>query len=153
MHDGVPAADLNAAPKGRAPRVSGGNQFVALVIWLLGVATTYQVATVLWPSGVWYAALGVALAAQALMTWLEGPTLRGRPNPISLVVLLFDSLINAGGVYILLSARIGQLPAAQMAADVAGTDPTFSPLAVAGVSLLVGFILAATPEAVWRWRS
>lgn len=145
-----PAADLHAAPV-RASR-GGGNQFVAVLIWALGVATTYQVVAVLWES-TWYGLLMVAFVAQALLTWLEGPTLRGRPNPISLVFLLVDTLINAGGVYLLLNDRLAKLPTAQMAADVVGSAPEFSPVAVAGVSLVIGLILAATPEAVWRWRS
>lgn len=141
----------NGQPAKAAPKVTW-NQALAILLWLLGCATTYQVVAILMDSE-WPALLAVTFVAQVVLTALEGPTLRGKPNAISGAVLVIDTLINAGGVYLILADRLERLPTARMAADVAGTSADLSPMTVAAVSVVVGFILAATPEAVWRWKS
>ncbi len=139
--------------KASRPPVATGHQLLAIVLWLLGCVTTYQVVAILLDGRAWPTLLAATFLTQVILTALESPTLRGRPNPISLIVLLLDALINAGGVYVLLDGRAEQLPMVQMAADVAGASGGLSPAALAGIALLLGFILAAAPEAVWRWKA
>lgn len=147
----VKSVDLrDGAPVAKAPAASA-NHIVAIAVWFIGAAATYQVVELLW-GGVWYGMLAAALVAQGLLTWLEGPTLRGKPNPISLFFLLLDGGVNAGGVYLILADRLERLPTSRMVADAVGAAPDFSPVAVMAVSLVAGLIIAATPEAVWRWR-
>lgn len=142
----------NNQPVKAAPKVTW-NQGLGGLMWLLGCATTYQVAAILMDGATWGAVLVVSFVAQVVLTSLESPTLRGKPNPISLAVLGVDTLINAGGVYLILDGRLERLPTTQMVAEAAGQPAQLSALTVAAVSFIIGFILAATPEAVWRRKS
>jgi hypothetical protein len=140
------------APRPTMPRPSlGFNRIVAIFLWGLACVTTYQLVRVVRPDVQGYALIGVAIAAQVVFTWLERPTLVGKPNKISFAVLFIDTLINAGGIYPM-ALRAPETPPAQMLISAFGLAPTMSPLGGALLALLFGFLLAAAPEAVWRWK-
>lgn len=144
-----------------APTARGNPSYriAAIVIWLLGVGATHQLLMglgiaprVAWTTPLFWVGVGVAFAVQLLLTVLERPVLIGNPNGISLVVLGVDTLINAGGVFPF-AMRIGATPTAQAIATVAEQPSVVSPVVAFAVSVVAGFILAATPEAAWRWKN
>lgn len=131
----------------------------SVVIWLLGVGATHQLLMglgiaprVAWSAPTFWIGVLIAFLVQLLLTVLERPVLTGTPNGISLVVLGVDTLINAGGVFPF-AMRIGATPTAQAIATVAEQPSVISPVVAFVVSVVAGFILAATPEAAWRWKN
>jgi hypothetical protein len=100
---------------------------------------------------VWWYQVGIGVLLQVVFTVLERPMLSGRPNKVSGVVLLFDTLINAGGIFPF-ALRASATPTVQMLSTAFHLDPTVSPVAALVLSLVAGFLLAAAPEAVWRWH-
>jgi cytosine/uracil/thiamine/allantoin permease len=135
----------------RVPRGFGFNRVVAIFLWSIACITTHQLVSAIRPDLDWRARIAIALAAQIVFTWLERPTLIGRPNKVSFAVLFLDTLINAGGIYPM-ALRAPETPPAQMLIQAFSLNPTISPLGGALLSLVFGFLLAASPEAVWRWK-
>lgn len=135
-------------PRPSAPSIW---QFLAVVIWALACLTTWQlvVAVTEGMAVIYQITIGVAL--QAMFTALERPVLRGRPNKISVVALGFDTLVNAGGIFPF-AMRMSTTPTAQMLSTTFHLSPQMTPPAAFAVSIVLGFLLAAAPEAVWRWR-
>lgn len=127
------------------------NKPIALFLWAVACVTTYQLVRALRPDLPLGQMIGVAIGAQIIFTWLEKPFLRGKPNKISTSILLLDTLTNAGGVFPM-ALRAPETPPAQMIIAAFNMTPTMSPLAALLLSLVAGFLLAAAPEAVWRWR-
>jgi hypothetical protein len=148
----------NGRPVGKSAPDINGYKIAGVVVWWLGVAATHQLLTALGvaPQGgvfspALWAGIAIAIATQALLTVLERPVLLGRPNSVSLAVLGVDTLINAGGVFPF-ALRLGATPTGEALAAAAGQPALVSPGVALLVSLVAGFILAATPEAAWRWR-
>lgn len=133
------------------PSMPSFNKPVAIILWFLACITTWQLFSALAPEMDWRWRLGSAVLAQAIFTWMERPVLRGRPNKMSGVTLLIDTFINAGGIFPF-ALRVSATPSAQMVSAALKLAPEISPVAAALLSLLFGFLLAAAPEAVWRWK-
>ena len=127
------------------------NQPIAILLWGIACVTTWQLVTAVTPGAVWGFQVGCGIALQVVFTALERPILRGRPNRISTAVLLIDTLVNAGGIFPF-AMRMSATPTAQMISAAFNMSPQMTPLAAFAVSILLGFLLAAAPEAVWRWR-
>lgn len=145
--NGKPPEAARLAP---APRLSL-NKPIAVFLWAVACVTTYQLVRALSPTLALSYLIGAAIAAQVVFTWLERPVLRGKPNKISSAVLLLDTLTNAGGIFPM-AMRAPETPAAQMVIAAFNMAPTISPLGALLLSLIFGFLLAAAPEAVWRWK-
>lgn len=124
---------------------------VAAVLWLIACFTTFQVVTALTPGmdARWQA--GAAIVAQVVLTWMERPVLHGKPNKMSGAALLIDTFINAGGAFPF-ALRVSATPTAQMISAAANLPAEVTPFAAMIIALVAGFMLAAAPEAVWRWR-
>ena len=127
------------------------NKPIAVFLWAVACITTYQLAGALRPDLGLRVLIGVAIGVQIVFTWLEKPVLRGKPNKISSAVLLLDTITNAGGIFPM-AMRAPETPAAQMLIAAFNLSPSISPLGAALLSLVFGFLLAAAPEAVWRWK-
>lgn len=127
------------------------NQPLAVIIWVIACVTTWQLVAAMTPGMAWYYQVGIGILLQAIFTALERPMLRGRPNKVSGAVLAIDTFINAGGAfpYVL---RMSATPTVQMVSTALDIAPQVSPIAALLLSLVLGFLLAAAPEAVWRWR-
>lgn len=127
------------------------NQPLAVIIWAIACVTTWQLVASVTPGMAWYAQVGIGVGLQAIFTALERPMLRGKPNKVSGAVLGIDTFINAGGAfpYVL---RMSATPTVQMVSTALDIAPQVSPIAALALSLVLGFLLAAAPEAVWRWR-
>jgi hypothetical protein len=124
---------------------------IAVLLWLIACVTTWQLIVAVTAGMDWRLQVALGVGLQAIFTALERPVLRGRPNRISVVVLGIDALVNAGGVFPY-AMRLGAAPTAQMISTATALQPQMTPWAAIGVSLLIGVLLAAAPEAVWRWR-
>src|SRR5262245_55778431 len=124
---------------------------LAVVIWLLACVTTWQLVAAVTAGVDWRLQVAIGVGLQAIFTALERPVLHGKPNRISVIVLGIDALINAGGVFPY-AMRMGGTPTAQMVSAATALQPQMTPWAAIGVSVLIGVLLAAAPEAVWRWR-
>lgn len=127
------------------------NRPIAIFLWVVACITTYQFVGALRPDLDQVYMAGTAISVQLVFTWLERPFLRGKPNKISTSILALDTMTNAGGVYPL-ALRAPETPAAQMIIAAFSMEPSITPLAAMILSLVAGFLLAAAPEAVWRWR-
>lgn len=137
--------------EGQQRSTASVNQPIAVAIWLLACVTTWQLVQAVTPGmdGRWQVGIGIAL--QAIFTVLERPVLRGKANRISALVLGIDTLVNAGGIYPF-ALRMSATPTAAMVSQTFNLAPQMSPAAAFVVSLILGFLLAAAPEATWRWR-
>lgn len=136
----------------RAPMAAPSiNQPIAILLWVVACVTTWQLIKSVTPGMVWYYQVGVGIALQAVFTALERPFLRGKPNKVSTLVLLFDTLINAGGAFPY-TLRMSATPTVQMITAAFHISTEITPLAAFALALVLGFLLAAAPEAVWRWR-
>lgn len=129
----------------------GFNKLIAVLLWALACVTTYQLIRSIRPDITGWVLIAVAVGAQVVFTWMERPVLIGKPNRISAIVILFDTLINAGGVYPM-ALRAPETPPAQMIIHAFNLAPTMSPVGGALLALVFGFLLAASPEAVWHWK-
>ena len=127
------------------------NQPIAAILWIVACVTTWQLVAAVTPEMHPYYQIAIGIGLQAIFTALERPVLHGRPNRVSTLVLAIDTLINAGGIFPF-ALRMSGTPTAAMLSQTFSLSPQMSPVAAFGVSLLVGFLLAAAPEAVWRWR-
>lgn len=129
-----------------------GNRFVAVIIWLIGVATTYLGFTTMASGLPWQVALPFAFGSQALLTYMERGLWRGRHvSVVTIAALLFDVLLNAGGVYPL-ALRLGATPTAAMFADAFHWERAISPIGAMIIAIIGGFLIAAAPEEFWSRR-
>lgn len=126
-------------------------KIAAGVIWLLACITSWQLVAAVTPGMDGRYQIGIGVLLQAIFTTLERPMLSGRPNKISGVVLILDTLVNAGGIYPF-AMRAAAIPAIQMFSTAFNLAPAVSPVAAFLLASLCGFLLAAAPEAVWRWK-
>ncbi len=132
--------------------VPSGNRVVAVIVWLIGVATTYLGFVTMLPDLPWTVALPFALACQGMLTWMERGIWRGRHiTVVTMAALLIDVLLNAGGLYPYM-ARLGATPPARMLADAFGWGTTISPIGAIVIALIGGFLIAAAPEEYWNRR-
>lgn len=127
------------------------NRPIAIFLWSVACVTTYELIVTLRPDLDLWKLIAAAIAAQVIFTWLEKPVLRGKPNQVSSAVLLLDTLTNAGGIFPM-ALRAPETPPAQMLIAAFNLAPTMPPLGALLLSLILGFLLAAAPEAVWRWK-
>jgi arginine exporter protein ArgO len=94
----------------------------------------------------------VAIGSQALLTFMERGLWRGKHvSAVTVAALLFDVLLNAGGVYPL-AMRIGATPTAGMLADAFGWERAISPIGAMILAIIGGFLIAAAPEEFWIRR-
>ncbi len=150
----VKSVDLRDGQPAEAPRAVAApsiNQPIAIFLWVVACVTTWQLVKAITPGMIFYYQIGTGIALQAFFTALERPMLRGRPNKVSGVVLLIDTLVNAGGIFPF-ALRMSATPTAAMISTTFNLSPQITPPAAFAVSLVLGFLLAAAPEAVWRWR-
>lgn len=135
----------------RRPPGPSINQPIAAILWVIACITTWQLIASLTQGMWWPYQVGSGVLLQVIFTALERPILHGRPNKVSGTVLLIDTLVNAGGIFPF-AMRMSATPTAQMISTTFNMSPQMTPMAAFAVSLLFGFLLAAAPEAVWRWR-
>jgi hypothetical protein len=139
---------VNGQPvKRQAP--SGPTIIIAVIIWIAGAAASYSgIAAMLQDIPVWLGAL-IAVVTQLVLTFVERPALAGRFDIASIGALLLDVALNAGGLFPALR-NVGETPTAQMLMSVFRLEPGVSPIGAFLLSVIVGYIIAATPESMIR---
>jgi hypothetical protein len=139
---------VNGQPvKRQAP--SGPTIIIAVIIWIAGAAASYAgIAAMLQDIPVWLGAL-IAVVTQLVLTFVERPALAGRFDIASIGALLLDVALNAGGLFPALR-NVGETPTAQMLMSVFRLEPGVSPIGAFLLSVIVGYIIAATPESMIR---
>lgn len=149
----VRTQDMRDGRAAETPRLPGPsiNQPIAIILWIVACITTWQLVAAITPGMRIAYQIGIGIVLQVFFTALERPMLRGRPNKVSGVVLLIDTLVNAGGIFPF-ALRMSATPTVQMISTTFNLAPNMTPAAAFAVSVVLGFLLAAAPEAVWRWR-
>lgn len=125
------------------------NRVAAGIMWLIGLAATWLLFAAFLPDAPIVVSGSAALIAQGLLTWFERPIWQGRPNMLGLAGIAIDTLLNAGGVFPYIR-RIGETPPGAMLLDVFGGDTSIRPGVALILSLVLGFLIAAAPEELWR---
>ena len=90
-----------------------------------------------------------AVVLQFVLTIIESEFWAGQRGQVSSAAVGVDTLINAAGLY----PFVGGLSLTNvwaMIADATNASSDLSTVAVVVISLFLGYILAATPERVWR---
>lgn len=141
---------VNGQPVKRQASGGYGYKVAAGLVWLGAVYTTYLAVSALQADTPWFIMLPVAAAIQYVLTMAEKPVLQGKIGIFTVVVLLIDGVINAGGLFPMLR-NVGQTPTAQMAAA-GGVASDVGSMPAILLSLLFGLIIAAAPEALWKMK-
>lgn len=119
----------------------------AVLAQLGSFATTYVFFVAVMEGANWYAILGIALAVEFLLTLGKGLVSRG--GAVGPAAIVFDSLLNAGGIWPS-SRHIAESPPAQMIVEAFRLQPTFGLIPAFVLSLLIGYLLAVLPHRLWR---
>ena len=126
-------------------------KIAALTVWSFAVVTTQQfLAPLLQQRGldvltVW----GVAVGLQLVLTIIESEFWQGERGQVSAAAVLIDTLINAAGLFPFVGS-LGATNVWAMISQATGATSDVSTAAAVSISLFLGYILAATPERVWR---
>ena len=126
-------------------------KIAALVVWAVAVITTQQfLAPLLQGRGmdgaaIWFSAIGL----QLVLTIVESEFWQGQRGQVSGAAVLVDTLINAAGLYPFVGG-LGATNVWAMISEVTGASPDLNTIAAGVISVFLGYILAATPERVWR---
>jgi hypothetical protein len=137
-------AASNASPSRRR---NAGNKFIALVLWGLSCYATYQFVVSL--AGEGPASLAVALIAQAAFTFGESPVWRGDFNAVGLIALAVDTFTNIGGLFYYIG-KLEESTSWQAFTSTFGATSDVSGYTQLFLSIVVGVMLAAAPEALWK---
>jgi hypothetical protein len=126
-------------------------KIAALVVWGVAVITTQQfLAPLLHQRGmdgvtIWLSAIGL----QLVLTIVESEFWQGERGQVSGAAVLVDTLINAAGLFPFIGG-LGLTNVWAMISKVTGASTDLNAITIGVISLFLGYILAATPERVWR---
>jgi hypothetical protein len=124
-----------------------GNKLIALVLWGLSTYATYQFVVSLAGQGV--ATIAIAIVAQAAFTFGESPVWRGDMAPVGLVALAIDTFTNIGGLFYYIG-NLENSDSWRAFASTFGASGDVSGYTQLFLSIVVGVMLAAAPEALWK---
>lgn len=131
-----------------SPTSGAGNvryKLVAAVLWGAACYTTWLFLDALQPGIDWW----WALVIQGVLTVIESDFFRGQRNMVSTTATGIDTAINAGGLWPL-AVNLGKTQTWVMVQNVTNTTGGVSPIAAGALAVLVGLVLAAAPERIWR---
>lgn len=134
--------------KTSARRGTMGGRVVSVASWCVAVWTTTQFLAPLVGEEAGTLVLWAALL-QAIMTWGEAPIWAGRPQWWHIAVLVLDTVTNIGGLFFFV-IKIDQTDSWQAFNEGLSISGGINPLAALIVSAVLGVLLAATPEFLWR---
>ena len=124
-------------------------KFAAIAVWIGACFTTYLALAALQPDVPWWILAIAGVAIQGTVTVIELPMWRRKGfNWLSLVVLVGDVFVNAGGLFPAL-ANVGNTPTAKML-QAGGVPADTGALPTILLALALGAIIAAAPEALWQ---
>jgi len=128
-------------------RRSTGNKFIALILWGLSCYATYQFFVSL--AGEGPAVFFVALTAQAALSFGESPMWRGDISGVGVIALAFDTFTNIGGTFYYIG-NLEKTASWQAFTTTFGARSEVSSYTQLFISIVVGMMLAAAPEALWK---
>ena len=146
----VRSTPYTATRSQRMPPLNG-NKIAAIVVWIIGVGSTWLGIKVFLDNPPWYVPFIAALIAQFVLTWGEKAIWRGRASIAGIAALVIDIGLNAGGIYPY-ALRLGETPTAQMIVSVFGGGRQNAPRSDMIAAVILGFIIAALPEELWMRR-
>jgi len=130
---------------------NGRYKISAVIVWAFAVVTTYQfLVPILARQGygdqaTWWAAAVI----QLILTVIESEFWHGQRGQVSGAAVVVDTLVNAAGLF----PFVGGLSATNvwtMISAATGAGASINVVSVVIISLFLGYILAATPERIWR---
>lgn len=124
-----------------------GSKAVSVLAWCVGTWTTHLFLKVL-TQGADYT-LAAAIITQAILTAGESPLWRGKGRWWHIVVLAVDIAMNVGGFFVYVM-RLDQTDSWAAFNQGMGTSGGLNPLAGLVVSVVLGALIAAAPEFLWR---
>jgi hypothetical protein len=129
-----------------------GGKLVSVAAWCVAVWTTMEFLKPLVGVADGQEATAVLLSSaliQAIFTWGESPIWNGRPRWWHFAVLALDTITNIGGLYFFVM-KIDQTDSWRAFNEGLSTTGDLNPFAALVVSAVLGILLAATPEFLWR---
>jgi hypothetical protein len=136
-----------AAPSISVNQRNIGNKLISLALWTLSCYATYQLFTSLAGEGL--SVFAIAVIAQAALTFGESPVWRGDINGVGLVALSIDTFTNIGGLYLYIG-NLDKSASWQAFASTFGASGEISGYTQLFFSVVIGVMLAAAPEALWK---
>lgn len=134
------------------------NRAAGCAAWAIGTYFTYRFFAAAAPAAGLLTPLIAATVVQWILTLIERPLWRrlsgkpgGRLAPLAAAVTVIDGLLNGAGIYPL-AGRIAQTEVGKMIADGFQVAPTLSTRGAIAVAIVLGLIIAATPEALWNYE-
>jgi vacuolar-type H+-ATPase subunit I/STV1 len=126
---------------------SWGAKLIAGMAWAVAVWTTQNFFGVMVPdSG---NALLVAFVAQGIFTVAESAIWKNKGRWYNFVVLAIDTITNVGGIFVYI-LQLDKTDSWAAFNTGLGTTGGMNPLAALAISIVVGILLAATPEFLWK---
>jgi hypothetical protein len=124
-------------------------RIASCILWLCAVTTTHMFLVGLLPATpvgtVWLA----AAALQLILTILQSEFWSGQSGYVSTFAVMFDTGINAAGIWPYIQ-NLDRTNVWYMIAELTGLGGTMSPLVAGLLAIIIGYVLAAAPEIVWR---
>ena len=122
-------------------------KLAAVAVWGVACITTNQFLAPLIDDVVTRWAVTIAL--QLVLTVVESEFWQGQRGQVSGAAVAIDTLINAAGLYPFVGS-LGATNVWTMISEATGAAADVGTIAAVVISLFLGYILAATPERVWR---
>lgn len=126
-----------------------GARIIAGMAWAVAVWTTQNFFEVMVPDA--SNALIVAFVAQAIFTVAESSIWRNRGRWYNFVILGIDTITNVGGIFVYI-LQLDKTDSWSAFNTGLGTSGGMNPLAALLISIVVGILLAATPEFLWKQK-
>lgn len=126
-----------------------GPRLIAAMAWSVSVWTTQNFFEVMVPDA--GNALVVAFVVQSIFTAAESSIWKNRGRWYNFVILALDTITNVGGLYVYI-LQIDKTDSWAAFNAGLGTTGGMNPLAALILSIVVGMLLAATPEFLWRQK-
>lgn len=128
-----------------------GGKLVSVAAWCVAVWTTQEFIAALIEAPPEQATAVVLWAAliQAVMTWGESPIWNGRGQWWHYSVLLLDVITNIGGLFFFVM-KLDRTDSWAAFNTGLGTSGGMNPFAALLVSAVLGVMVAAAPEFLWR---
>src|SRR5689334_13167004 len=130
-----------------ARRRRAGNKFIALVLWGLSCYATYQFFVSL--AGTGPGVFFIATIAQITLSFSESPMWRGDISGGGVIALAFDTFTNIGGTFYYIG-NLEKTASWQAFTTTFGAQPDVTGYTQLFISIVVGMMLAAAPEALWK---
>ena len=137
---------MSSQAAGSSPVPINGNKIAAALAQLGSFATTWLFIRALGYVGA--DGFAIAVVIEFILTAGKFSLLHGRGDVLGGVSVLFDTLLNAGGLWPIVQ-KFGATPSAVMLSEALGLATEMRALPALFFALVFGFLLSALPH--WLW--